>query len=79
MRDREVIARILELGGEFVRQTGSHCRYKATYETVDENGQTRSATAFTSVQVHRGHDIPQGTLRRIQQQMEPAFGKGWLL
>lgn len=74
-----MISRIVGLGGEFVRQTGSHRRYKATYEAVDDDGRPKLATAFTTVQIHRGHDIPLGTLRSIEKQLEPAFGKGWLL
>lgn len=74
-RYQEVIARIEALGGIETRQVGSHRRFKAPY--VDDDGTTRSA--FTTVQIHKGKDIPPGTLRSIQKQMEPAFGKGWLL
>jgi len=40
-----------------------------------EDGST--VTAQTIVAQHRG-DIPIGTLRAIERQMEPVFGKGWL-
>ncbi len=87
VKSREVIAKIESLGGEFVRQTGSHQRYSATFAVVDDegqpvidgNGKPKTSTAFTTVPVHSGKDIPTGTLRSIQRQMEAAFGKGWLL
>jgi len=31
----------------------------------------------TTVPQHAG-DIPSGTLRAIERDLEPAFGKGWL-
>lgn len=51
-----------------LRQRGSHQRWSATGNGV---------TAYTTVAIHRG-DIPPGTLRQIEKQMEPALGKGWL-
>ncbi|RRO98208.1 hypothetical protein CXF43_08655 [Corynebacterium bovis] len=51
-----------------LRQRGSHQRWRATVDGV---------TALTTVPMHRG-DIPIGTLRQIERQMEPVFGKGWL-
>ncbi len=46
---------------------------------LDDDGKPRTSICFTSVQVHAGKDIPTGTLRSIQRQMEAAFGRGWLL
>lgn len=66
--------RIRALGGQHVGQRGSHRKFRATY--TDAAG--RTATVQTVVAQHRG-EIPTGTLRAIQRQMEPAFGKGWLL
>ena len=75
MKSREVIRRIESLGGEFVRQVGSHRRYKATVTNPDST----TGTAFTTVAHHPGKDIATGTLHSIQKDLEPAFGKGWLL
>jgi predicted RNA binding protein YcfA (HicA-like mRNA interferase family) len=55
------------------RQVGAHRRYVATY-----TGPTgRQVTVMTTVAQHPG-DIPAGTLRAIERDLEPAFGKGWL-
>lgn len=70
MRAREVTKRIEELGGIFVRQVGSHRRYNART--------TEGERAFTTVPMHNG-DIPLGTLRAIEKDLAPAFGKGWLV
>ena len=55
-----------------VRQVGSHRRYLVTY--TDATG--REASVGTTVAQHAG-DIPRGTLRSIERDLEPAFGKGW--
>ena len=73
MRAREVNRRIERLGGLMVRQTGSHRRYVVTY--TDAAG--AEARVATTVQQHAG-DIPAGTLRAIERDLEPALGKGWL-
>lgn len=70
VRHQEVIAKIEAMGGECVRQVGSHRRYRAYYD---------QGSCYTTVQIHKGKDVPLGTLRAIQKQMEPAVGKGWLL
>jgi predicted RNA binding protein YcfA (HicA-like mRNA interferase family) len=72
---REVIRRIEERGGYRVRTKGSH----ATYEAVrrNEEGEVVEA-ARAQVPVHRG-DVPPGTLRSIQRQLESIFGQGWLI
>jgi len=69
MRAREVNRKIERLGGEHVRTVGSHRRYRVT-----DNG----ATSSTAVPQHPG-DIPTGTLHKIQRDLEPSLGKGWLL
>jgi integrase/recombinase XerD len=35
-------------------------------------------TRFTTVPMHGSRDIAAGTLRAIEKDMEPVFGKGWL-
>ncbi|MEV0214387.1 type II toxin-antitoxin system HicA family toxin [Micromonospora sp. NPDC050695] len=72
MRAREVNQRIEKLGGKETRQRGSHRRYEAS---TTRNGET--VTARTTVAQHTG-DIPNGTLRAIEKDMEPVFGEGWL-
>jgi predicted RNA binding protein YcfA (HicA-like mRNA interferase family) len=56
------------------RQRGSHRRYEAT-KTLGDN---TVVTVHTTVAQHSGGDIPLGTLRQIEKDLEPAFGKGWL-
>jgi len=56
-----------------VRQVGSHRRYQATY--VDQDG--NECKAATTVAQHPG-DVPRGTVRAIEKDLEAAFGKGWL-
>ncbi|MCQ9335027.1 type II toxin-antitoxin system HicA family toxin [Corynebacterium phoceense] len=68
MRATEVNKRLQKAGAEMIRQRGSHQRWR-----IVRNG----TPYFTTVPMHLG-DIPQGTLRSIEQQMEPALGKGWL-
>jgi predicted RNA binding protein YcfA (HicA-like mRNA interferase family) len=48
-----------------IRQRGSHLRI--------ECGQ-----CVTTVPVHAGEDIGPGLLRRIERDLEPCLGKGWL-
>ncbi|MBA2310140.1 MAG: type II toxin-antitoxin system HicA family toxin [Pseudonocardiales bacterium] len=74
MRAREVNRRIERRGGVVVRQTGSHRRYVVVYTDASSGEETR---AFTTVAQHPG-DIPTGTLRAIERDLEPALGKGWL-
>jgi predicted RNA binding protein YcfA (HicA-like mRNA interferase family) len=73
VRAREINRRIERLGGVMVRQAGSHRRYMVTY--ADEAG-SRMMVATTVAQ-HAG-DVPAGTLRAIERDLEPALGKGWL-
>ncbi len=73
MKAREVNRRIERLGGVMVRQVGSHRRYVVVF--TDNNG--AEAKAATIVPQHAG-DIPTGTLRAIERDLEKALGKGWL-
>lgn len=68
VRAREVNRAIEWRGGYVVRQVGPHRRYEAT------SGDTK---CHTTVAQHPG-DIPTGTLRKIEKDMEPVFGRGWL-
>ncbi|MDH6180406.1 putative RNA binding protein YcfA (HicA-like mRNA interferase family) [Microbacteriaceae bacterium SG_E_30_P1] len=68
MNARDVNRRIEERGGVVLRQKGSHRFYR-----VEVDG----AIAHTTVPQHAG-DIPKGLLAKIQRDMEPALGKGWL-
>ncbi len=74
VRANDVNRRLERLGAIKVSQRGSHRKYKASYKRVDGS----TGTVQTIVAQHRG-DMPQGTLRSIEESMEPAFGKGWLL
>lgn len=69
MRAREVCRRIERLGGIHVGSGGSHRKYVALY---GDDGRCR-----TSVPMHGG-DVKPGTLRAIERDLEPAFGRRWL-
>lgn len=60
--------RIRRAGGQLVRQVGSHRRWR-----VSGNG----VTASTAVPQHPG-DIPDGTLGKIERDLAPVLGRGWL-
>jgi predicted RNA binding protein YcfA (HicA-like mRNA interferase family) len=64
----EVNRRIETRGGQVLRQRGSHRLYEVT---------TGLGTARTVVPQH-GRDVPKGTLRAIERDLEPSLGKGWL-
>ena len=66
MTSREVLRRIRQRGGEPVKlhQVGSHAKY--------EVGGCR-----TIIPVH-ARDIPTGTLRAIERDLEPCLGRRWL-
>lgn len=65
--------RIERLGGPVARQVGSHRRYVITY--TDAGGS--EAKVATTVRQQQG-DIPARTLRAVERDLEPAFGRGWL-
>jgi predicted RNA binding protein YcfA (HicA-like mRNA interferase family) len=54
-----------ERGCVEVRQKGSHIRIQC-------------GTCVTTVAVHAGEDIGVGLLRKIERDLEPCLGKGWL-
>jgi predicted RNA binding protein YcfA (HicA-like mRNA interferase family) len=62
---RDVLDRIRALGGEVVRRKGSHVRI-------------RCGPCFTTVPDHGSRDLPAGTLRAIERDLEPALGTAWL-
>jgi predicted RNA binding protein YcfA (HicA-like mRNA interferase family) len=64
MRPSEVIKVIEQLGGERVRQKGSHVRMRA-------------GDCFTTVPIHN-RDVPKGLIRGIERDLEPCLGEGWL-
>lgn len=68
MKAREVNRRIEESGGIVLRQRGSHRFYE-----VERSG----VTSRTTVPQHTG-DVPIGLLLKIQRDLEPSLGKGWL-
>lgn len=65
MRARELNRIIERLGGVHTRTVGSHKRYQITINAT---------TASTAVPQHPG-DIPTGTLRKIQKDLESALGR----
>ncbi|PIJ36749.1 addiction module toxin, HicA family [Mycobacterium heckeshornense] len=69
MRAREVNRKIEKLGGVHVRTVGSHKRYSVTRGGV---------AVSTAVPQHPG-DIPTGTLHKIERDLQPVLGKGWLI
>lgn len=70
---REVIRLIERNGGILLRQRGSHRQYEARVILSDGT----EVTARTTVAQHPG-DVRPGTLRAIERDLEPVFGKGWL-
>ena len=65
MRARDVNRKLEAMGAVMVRQAGSHRLY-------------RVGSCTTVVAQHAGRDIPIGTLRKIERDMEPCLGVGWL-
>jgi predicted RNA binding protein YcfA (HicA-like mRNA interferase family) len=66
MTSREVLRRIRQLGGRPVRlnQVGSHAKYAV-------------AGCRTIIPLH-ADDLPVGTLRAIERDLEPCLGRRWL-
>ncbi|MGH3445006.1 MAG: type II toxin-antitoxin system HicA family toxin [Nocardioidaceae bacterium] len=66
MTGREVLRKVDRLGCQQLRQRGSHVVVRCP-------GDCQSV-----VPVHRGSDIPVGTLRSIERTLAPCLGEGWL-
>jgi predicted RNA binding protein YcfA (HicA-like mRNA interferase family) len=73
MTAREVMRPIERNGGIVLRQRGYHRQYEARVTLADGT----EITARTTVAQHAG-DVRPGTLRAIERDLEPVFGKGWL-
>jgi predicted RNA binding protein YcfA (HicA-like mRNA interferase family) len=73
MTAREVMRLIEHNGGILLRQRGSHRQYEVRVTLADGT----EITARTTVAQHAG-DVRPGTLRAIERDLEPVFGKGWL-
>jgi predicted RNA binding protein YcfA (HicA-like mRNA interferase family) len=65
MTGRELMRILRRRGCEVVRQRGSHVR-------------VRCGKCQTTVPVHAGEDLPPGTLRAIERDLEACLGKKWL-
>lgn len=65
MTSRELLRILRQHGCIEARQTASHIFI-------------RCGECTTVVAVHKGRDIPKGTLRAIERQLERCLGKGWL-
>jgi predicted RNA binding protein YcfA (HicA-like mRNA interferase family) len=63
----EVSAKILACGGKKLRQKGSHARFECACGKYK-----------TTVPMHTG-DLGRGLLGGIEKDLEPCFGKKWLL
>ena len=66
MTGRDVLKLIERAGCAQLRQRGSHVMVRCP-------GGCQSV-----IPVHRGQDVPTGTLRSIERALEPCLGKGWL-
>jgi predicted RNA binding protein YcfA (HicA-like mRNA interferase family) len=64
MSGKEVLRIITKLGGEVVRQRGSHVR-------------VRCGSCGSTVPMTGSRDLPPGTLRAIERDLEPELGEGW--
>jgi predicted RNA binding protein YcfA (HicA-like mRNA interferase family) len=65
MTGRRLLRQLRSLGCEVIRQRGSHVR-------------VRCGKCETTVPVHAGEDLPPGTLRAIERDLEPCLGRRWL-
>jgi predicted RNA binding protein YcfA (HicA-like mRNA interferase family) len=70
---REVMRIIERNGAVLLRQRGSHRQYEARIMKADGT----ELIVRTTIAQHSG-DIRPGTLRAIERDLEPVFGKGWL-
>jgi predicted RNA binding protein YcfA (HicA-like mRNA interferase family) len=61
----QVLRRLRRLGCQVVRQKGSHVIVGC-------------GRCTTVVPVHKGRDLPKGTLAAIVRDLEPCIGKEWV-
>lgn len=67
MTGKQVLRRLKKAGGAVLRRRGSHVRARC-----------RCGKYHTTVPVHAGKDLPPGTLRAIERDLEPCLGERWL-
>ncbi len=65
MTGRELLRIVTRLGCEIVRQRGSHVRVRCSW-------------CRTSVPVHAGEDLKVGLMSKIERDLAPCLGPGWL-
>jgi predicted RNA binding protein YcfA (HicA-like mRNA interferase family) len=65
MTARELRRILRSKGCVEVRQQGSHLR-------------VRCGTCTTTIPVHKGEDIGTGLLHKIERDLAPCLGEGWL-
>lgn len=65
MSGRRLLQMLRRLGCVQARRKGSHVR-------------VRCGRCETTVPVHAGRDLPPGTLRAIERDLEPCLGRKWL-
>lgn len=65
MTAKDLRRQLKALGCRETRQRGSHLRIECS-------------RCVTTVPVHTGEDIGPGLLGRIERDLEPCLGKGWL-
>lgn len=65
MTERQLRKLLRGFGCVEVRQTGSHLV-------------VRCGACQTTITVHKGDDYGPGLLRRIERDLEPCLGKGWM-
>ncbi len=65
MTGKDLLRQLRKLGCRETRQRGAHVRVEC-------------GRCVTTVPIHAGQDLPPGTLRGIERDLEPCLGKGWL-
>lgn len=65
MTGRVLLRFLKKLGCQETRQSGSHVRVEC-------------GACMTTIPVHRGEELPKGTLGQIQRDLEPCLGERWL-
>lgn len=66
MTGREILRLVEKLGCERLRQRGSHVIVRCP------------GGCQTVIPIHRGQDLPTGTLRSIERTLASCLGEGWL-